>query len=107
LPKTKIVLSDNWTWNDFTLIPKLIRFGGFTSVQNLASQTRSFNAKWITDLELSWRFAPQWSVAVGANNLFNIYPSPAGIFKPYSNGRAFALGRPSDPQRHAMIEAGF
>jgi iron complex outermembrane receptor protein len=82
LPKTKIVLSDNWTWNDFTLLPKLIRFGGFTSVQNLASQTRSFNAKWITDLELSWRFAPQWSVAVGANNLLNVYPSPAGIFNP-------------------------
>ena len=80
LPKTKIVLSDTWNWNDFTLIPKLIRFGGFTSVQNLASQTRSFNAKWITDLELDWRFAPQWNVAVGANNLFNVYPSPAGIY---------------------------
>jgi len=82
LPKTKVVLSDTWNWNDFTLIPKLIRFGGFTSVQNLASQTRSFNAKWIADLELSYRFAPQWSVAVGANNLFNTYPSPAGIFNP-------------------------
>ena len=82
LPKTKVVLSDTWNWNDFTLIPKLIRFGGFTSVQNLASQTRSFNAKWIADLELSWRFAPQWSVAVGANNLFDTYPSPAGIFNP-------------------------
>lgn len=82
LPKTKVVLSDTWNWNDFTLVPKLIRFGGFTTVQNLASQTRSFNAKWITDLELSWRFSPQWSVAVGANNLLNVYPSPAGIFNP-------------------------
>jgi len=80
LPKTKVVLSDTWSWNDFTLIPKFIRFGGFTSVQNLASQTRSFNAKWITDLELSYRVSPQWSVAVGANNLFNVYPSPAGIY---------------------------
>ena len=82
LPKTKAVLSDTWAWDDFTFIPKLIRFGGFTSVQNLASQTRSFNAKWIADLELSWRFAPQWSVAVGANDLFNTYPSPNGIFNP-------------------------
>jgi iron complex outermembrane receptor protein len=82
LPKTKVVLSDNWNWNDFTLIPKLIRFGGFTSVQNLASQTRSYNAKWIADLELEWHVSPQWSVAVGANNLFDTYPSPAGIFNP-------------------------
>jgi iron complex outermembrane receptor protein len=82
LPKTKLVLSDTWSWNDFTLIPKFIRFGGFTSVQNLASQTRSFNAKWIADLEVSYRITPQWSVAVGANNLFNTYPSPAGIFNP-------------------------
>ena len=82
LPKTKLVLSDTWNWNDFTLIPKFIRFGGFTSVQNLASQTRSFNAKWIADLELSYRITPQWSVAVGANNLLNTYPSPAGIFNP-------------------------
>jgi iron complex outermembrane recepter protein len=80
LPKTKAVLSDTWNWDDFTLIPKFIRFGGFTSVQNLASQTRSFNAKWIVDLELDWRFAPQWSVGVGANDLLNTYPSPNGIF---------------------------
>ena len=80
LPKTKIVLADTWNWNEFTLLPKLIRFGGFTSVQDLASQTRSFNAKWIADLELEWHVSPQWSLAVGANDLFNTYPSPAGIF---------------------------
>jgi iron complex outermembrane receptor protein len=82
LPKTKIVLADTWNWNDFTLLPKLIRFGGFTSVQDLASQTRSFNAKWIADLELEYHVTPQWSVAVGANDLFNTYPSPAGIYNP-------------------------
>lgn len=80
LPKTKAVIADTWNWQDFTLIPKLIRFGGFTSVQNLASQTRSYNAKWIVDLELDWRFAPQWSLGIGANDLLNTYPSPNGIF---------------------------
>jgi iron complex outermembrane receptor protein len=82
LPKTKIVLADTWNWNDFTLLPKFIRFGSFTSVQDLASQTRSFNAKWIADLELEYHVTPQWSIAVGANDLFNTYPSPAGIYNP-------------------------
>jgi iron complex outermembrane receptor protein len=36
---------------------------------------QTFDAKWITDLDVSYRFNKQLTVAVGANNLFNIYPT--------------------------------
>lgn len=36
---------------------------------------QTFSAKWITDLDVTYRFSKRLSAAVGVNNLFNIYPS--------------------------------
>jgi iron complex outermembrane recepter protein len=80
LPKTKVSLGDVWTWHDFTLTPRFVRYGDITQWQDTPSQDRSFNAKWITDLELAWQVTPTYNVAVGANNLLNVYPSANGIF---------------------------
>jgi iron complex outermembrane receptor protein len=80
LPKTKISFGDVWTWSDFTLSPRFIRYGAITQLQDTASQDRSYNAKWITDLELAWQVTPTYNIAVGADNLFNVYPSANGIF---------------------------
>ena len=80
LPKTKIFLGDTWTWSDFTLTPRLVRYGGYQALQDNPTQDRSFAARWITDLELSWQATRKLNVAVGADNLFNLYPSANGIF---------------------------
>ena len=80
LPKTKIYLSDTWNWSNFTLIPRFVRYGGFTAWQNTPSLDANFNAKWITDLELEWHATDTFTLAVGADNLFNVYPSPNGRF---------------------------
>jgi iron complex outermembrane receptor protein len=36
---------------------------------------QTFDAKWITDFDVSYRLTKQFTVSVGANNLFNIYPT--------------------------------
>ena len=41
---------------------------------------RSFGAKWITDLEVSYKLLDSVTVAAGANNLFNEYPDKNGIY---------------------------
>ena len=43
-------------------------------------QFRRFGAEWITDLELAYHVTKQATVALGANNLFNVYPDANGIF---------------------------
>jgi iron complex outermembrane receptor protein len=80
LPKTKIYLSDTWTWSDFTVTPRFVRYGGFTALQDNPTLDRSFNAKWVTDLEMAWQVTPMLNIAVGAYDLFNVYPSPNGSF---------------------------
>ena len=43
---------------------------------------RHFNAKWITDMELSWQVSPKLTLAIGGNNIFNVYPDANGIYNP-------------------------
>jgi iron complex outermembrane receptor protein len=49
---------------------------------------QSFAAKWITDLDVTYRVTKQFTVSVGANNLFNVYPSE-NIRSKVVNGTAF------------------
>jgi iron complex outermembrane receptor protein len=36
---------------------------------------QTFDAKWITDFDVTYRLSKQFTISVGANNLFNIYPA--------------------------------
>ncbi|HEX2094702.1 MAG TPA: TonB-dependent receptor [Longimicrobiaceae bacterium] len=52
------------------------RFGEVTQFALAAdgSQDQTFGAKWITDLELSYRLRNGISLALGGNNIFDVYP---------------------------------
>jgi iron complex outermembrane receptor protein len=45
-----------------------------TGAAALRTLDQTFDAKWITDLDLSYRFRNGLTLAVGANNLFDVYP---------------------------------
>ena len=79
-PRDKITLGANWAWEDWNLNARGTRYGKYTVLQNTISQDRSYGATWITDLELSYRVTTHLSLAVGANNIGNVYPDPVGIF---------------------------
>ena len=90
LPKTKFYLGNLWNVGAFTLNTRAVRYGAFEGLANGVSSTstvngvttttitypndRHFSAKWITDMELSWQVSPKLNLAVGGNNIFNVYP---------------------------------
>jgi len=84
LPKTKLFIGNVTTAGDFTLSTRVTRFGAFNSFGNPTSAAgvtpvvfgndRSFGAKYITDAEFSWQATESLELAVGGNNIFNVYP---------------------------------
>jgi iron complex outermembrane receptor protein len=79
-PRDKISLSANWAWNDLNVNLRETRYGEYTILQNAAASDRTYGAEWLTDLEVAYHVTKQVSVAVGANNLFNVYPDAVGVF---------------------------
>ena len=76
-PRSKILLSANYTYGIFGLEARTVRFGEVQTKD--ADPARSFldqtySAKWITDLTLNVQVMKQVGVAVGINNLFDVYP---------------------------------
>jgi iron complex outermembrane receptor protein len=82
LPTDKIVIGGNWNWHKFELNMHATRYGGFTILQDAPAPDQTFGARWITDLELAYHLPRNITLAVGANNLFNVYPSAAGTYNP-------------------------
>jgi iron complex outermembrane receptor protein len=77
-PKDKVSLGANWSWNKLNVNLRQTRFGSYTIQQNIPANDRKYGAKWITDLEVGYKVLPTVNVAIGANNLLNIYPSRSG-----------------------------
>ncbi len=79
-PKSKVALGLNWDWNKLNVNLRSTRYGKYTVVADLVAQDRSYGAKWITDLEVSYKLLDSVTLAAGANNLFNEYPDKNGIY---------------------------
>lgn len=98
-PKTKLYLGNVWTVSDFTLNSRLVRYGAYEIRQNLVGglpvNDRSFGAKWVTDVEVAWQATRNFNLAVGANNLFNVYPDKNGIFNASLGSQQYGGSPPS------------
>ena len=93
-PKTKWVLAANWSIGSFLINLQTIRYGKVaTWAQNEASD-RSFEAKWITDLDLSYLVTDNLTLSIGGTNIFDIKPSRNGIDTSPSNGGQGIYGHP-------------
>lgn len=78
-PKTKIILGANWESGPFAINIKETRYDKFQLLDNNASNDQSFGSKWITDLEMSYAVTDTLRLAVGAYNLFDVYPDRTTI----------------------------
>ncbi|HYI49143.1 MAG TPA: TonB-dependent receptor [Allosphingosinicella sp.] len=101
-PRDKVVLSADGDFGDFGLTVRTTRFGeviapGATapladplSLTLLGPDDIRLGAKWITDIELRYRAFGHLDLAIGADNVFDIYPdrSPFGA-RPASEGGGF------------------
>ncbi len=92
-PRSKILLSANYTYGIFGLEARSVRFGEVQTKD--ADPARSFldqtyAAKWITDLTLNVQVIKQVGAAVGINNLFDVYPDRI-IQNPRNNETNFSV----------------
>jgi iron complex outermembrane recepter protein len=104
-PSDKIVLSADGKIGDFGISARSTRYGEVISpdaaapIANPASLVALgpddlvLRPKWITDLELRYTFLERFELAIGTNNLFDVYPDarpqgarPTGGFYPVNAG---------------------
>lgn len=105
-PKDKIVFSADGEMGDFGLTLRTTRFGKViapgatapiadpTSLTLLGPDDIILGAKWITDLELRFNGIGNLELAVGADNVFDIYPdrSPIGA-RPAAIGGVYPINQ--------------
>lgn len=80
-PKTKLILGGDWSIDRFNLNLTLTRYGSYkeVNVSSDRSYDRVYNAKWITDLDLGYDLTKDLNIAIGAKNLFDVYPKKKGV----------------------------
>ena len=105
-PKTKVVLSNDWSLGPVHALARVTRYGRYTESSNVASGDRSFGAKWVADLDIGYDVSEHVTLSVGGNNLFDVYPDRNGIiaydgsgaygnFAPFGLSGGFYYGRVS------------
>ncbi|WAH56833.1 TonB-dependent receptor [Pseudomonas silvicola] len=105
-PKDKWIANTRYRVAAWNVNLTLTRYGQYTEGSNLPENDRTYSAKWITDLDVAYDLTDHVTVALGANNLFDVYPDKKGIrtwagtyeygmFSPYGFGGGFYYGRVS------------
>ncbi|HKK23060.1 MAG TPA: TonB-dependent receptor, partial [Pseudohaliea sp.] len=73
-PEDKINLGATWYYNDLSVDLRMTRFGETIDPGATAETDEKLDAQWITDLEVAYDITQNISLALGANNLFDVYP---------------------------------
>lgn len=109
-PRDKLVFNTDWTIGAFRSALRLTRFGKYTETgasQTSTADDRTFGAKWIADIDVAATVSETLTLAVGANNLFDVYPDAIGVvqantgagqygnFAPFGLSGGFYYGRVS------------
>lgn len=89
IPASKLILSGEWKISDWSLLLRLTRYDKYKFVYDPSNASRDgyFGAKWITDLEGAYQVTDNLSLALGAKNLFDIYPDEKGFQSSSGFGR--------------------
>lgn len=95
-PKSKLILGANWRYANWDLTVRETRYDKVKLLNVNPIYDQSYAARWLTDLELGYRISDKATISVGANNLFNTYPSKNTVadtngFPPYSSISPFGF----------------
>lgn len=75
-PRELYNLAGRYSYGPWSAGLRLNKFGAVTSRESAtddASQ-QTFGGKWITDVDLAYRFARGLKITIGANNVFDVFP---------------------------------
>jgi len=78
-PRDNFYVSSNYSLGAFGLNARAQRYGevslaGVTATNETGTLDQTYGAKWITDLSTSFTVRSRYSLTVGADNLFDVYP---------------------------------
>ncbi|MFK0093592.1 TonB-dependent receptor plug domain-containing protein [Pseudomonas sp. NPDC090592] len=75
-PHTKLILGANWQRERWTSNLTLTRYGSWREVNSATDRSldREYKARWITDIDVGYQLTKDLNLAVGAQNLFDVYP---------------------------------
>lgn len=88
-PKDKINVGLDWDYGLFGLTARTNRYGKVLVPGVDAARDQWLGAKWVTDLELRVKPVEAVELALGANNLFDVYPD--GVRKGLVDGQNYGL----------------
>ncbi|MGK0391508.1 MAG: iron complex outermembrane receptor protein, partial [Maribacter sp.] len=77
VPRTKLSLSNNLSFNKFNVMLRNVFFGSVTEATTNAQLQQNFSSKVVTDLSLGYQVSNSLNITIGANNLLDIYPDRA------------------------------
>jgi iron complex outermembrane receptor protein len=75
-PKTKTTLAFDWTYGDWSATLRGTRYGEVLTPGTTPANDFILEPRTIVDLEGRWTITENWKLAIGADNLFDIYPNP-------------------------------
>jgi len=79
LPRTKTLVGLDWQIADFDVNLRGTRYGAVSQLTDNPASDQHYGAKWLADLDVAYAITPSFTVAVGANNLFDTYPDRSTI----------------------------
>ena len=79
LPRTKTLVGLDWQIANFDVNLRGTRYGAVSQLTDNPASDQHYSAKWLADLDVAYAITPSFTVAVGANNLFDTYPDRSTI----------------------------
>ncbi|MDQ3148477.1 MAG: TonB-dependent receptor, partial [Chloroflexota bacterium] len=73
-PQDSLRVGADWTRRRWGANSNVARYGEFCSFTLSPADDQTFSAKWLTDVEVSYRVSEQLTVAVGGQDIFNVFP---------------------------------
>ncbi len=88
VPRTKVNLTNTFLSDKFVIFLRNVYFGKVTEATTTIANQQVFGTKLVTDLSLGYKATENFTLTIGANNLFDIYPDRADpAFGNRSDGR--------------------
>jgi iron complex outermembrane receptor protein len=88
-PETKLNLSATWLYGDLRVTARTNRYGETISPAANPAEDLPIGPSWITDLEVQYDVTENVYFALGANNIFDVYP---GTNIEFDNANGFTSG---------------
>jgi iron complex outermembrane receptor protein len=73
LPKTRVILTENWTAGPLSVLGRMNWYGKYTMTDD-GPVSQTFGSEFVFDLEVSYEINENFTLSAGAQNIFSNYP---------------------------------